>query len=162
MKKKNMAVIGMVVGCLMMVAGAAWAIGYQVTAGSGVVNANGTIRTGALVWVTNISCLGKMNWMEAENRASLFASGQCEVNDDSVRGDWRQPTYEEWLSSRPPASQLKSARSDAYWTRSGGRSGGWQYVSYVYMDGMHYEDNITFNFDNIFNVALVRNVRNGK
>ena len=90
MKRKNMVVIGMVVGCLMMVAGAAWA---------GIVmpgTANGTVKVGNLVLLLDAnSWLGKMNWDAAVSRAKSLASGQCGLTDGSKAGQWRLPTRKE-------------------------------------------------------------------
>ena len=90
MKKKNMAVIGMVVGCLMMVAGAAWA-GVAMPGA-----ANGTFKFGNLVLLLNPnSCLEKMNWDSAVSRAKSLASGQCGLTDGSKAGQWRLATPDE-------------------------------------------------------------------
>ena len=108
-----MAVIGMVVGCLMMVAGAAWAVDMPGAA-------NGTLNAGNLVWLLNPnSCLGKMNWDSAVSRAESLASGQCGLTDGSKAGQWRLPTEDELNGIRHAATLLKLG-DFGYWSSDSG------------------------------------------
>ena len=90
MKRKSMAVIGMVVGCLMMVAGAAWA-----GSGGGHLIENGTYKDGNLVWLKNADCYEKMDWVQATATANNLKSGDCGLTDGSKAGAWRLPTKNE-------------------------------------------------------------------
>ena len=109
MKRKSMVVIGMVVGCLMMFAGAAWA---------GVIpgTPNGTITVGNLVWLKNAGCLGKMNWNDATARAKSLKSGDCGLTDGSKAGDWRLPTIDELVSISAMRLQFSNVQADNYWS----------------------------------------------
>ena len=114
MKKKNMVVIGMVVGCLMLVAGAAWAGGPKET---GTVNTNGTITIGTLVWLKNPNnCTGDMNWGAAMSRAKSLASGQCGLTDGSKAGDWRLPNTEELLYICQNKGLFQNIGNGQYWS----------------------------------------------
>ena len=133
MKKKSMVVIGMVVGCLMMVAGAAWAITKVIP-----VAANGTVTVGNLVWLLNPnSCLGKMNWDSAVSRAESLASGQCGLADGSKAGDWRLPTSDELESIYWNRSQFSHFNSDGYWSSTADNTGR-HYFIFWGGDGAHY------------------------
>ena len=114
MKKKSMAVIGLVVGCLMLVAGAAWANGPKET---GTVNTNGTITIGNLVWLKNPNnCTGDMNWGAAMSRAKSLKSGDCGLTDGSKAGDWRLPTKDELQSIVDSKSPFRNVQNFYYWS----------------------------------------------
>ena len=110
MKKKNMVVIGMVVGCLMMVAGAAWA--GTVMPGS----AYGMIKVGNLVWLKNANCFGAMEWYSAGRAAYNLKSGDCGLYDGSKAGDWRLPTKDELNSIFASKSLFSDVQADVYWS----------------------------------------------
>ena len=114
MKKKNMVVIGMVVGCLMLVAGAAWAGGPKET---GTVNTNGTITIGTLVWLKNPNnCTGDMNWGAAMSRAKSLKSGECGLTDGSKAGDWRLANTEELLYICQNKGLFQNIGNGNYWS----------------------------------------------
>ena len=59
---------------------------------------NGTVTdtvTG-LVWLRQADCFNQRDYAAANNAAALLASGQCGLTDNSVAGDWRLPTVDEW------------------------------------------------------------------
>ena len=124
-----MAVIGMVVGCLMMVAGAAWAGSGNVTAILGVVNANGTVTDGDLVWLKNANCFGDKNWLDATSAAASLKSGSCGLTDGSHAGQWRLPTKDEMLARQKNTQGFTNvALARAYWsgsTYSGDTTSAW-------------------------------------
>ena len=93
MKKKCM-VVGMVVGCFMMVAGTAWAASVQQPPGG----YDGTIPSGGLVWLKNANCFGKQNWDQAMNSVKSLKSGACGLSDGSTAGQWRIPTKDELVN----------------------------------------------------------------
>lgn len=62
--------------------------------GDGTVRDNDT----GLLWLKNASAFGEMNWMDALNAVAELSSGEKGLSDDSVDGDWRLPTKEEWLA----------------------------------------------------------------
>ena len=115
MKRKSIVVIGMVVGCLMMVAGAAWAVDMP-------GRANGTLKVGNLVWLLNPnSCLGKMNWDSAVSRARSLASGQCGLTDGSKAGDWRLSNTEELLYICENKGLFQNIGNGDYWSSDTGK-----------------------------------------
>jgi hypothetical protein len=113
MKKKSMVVIGMVVGCLMMVAGAAWAGSAPVI--PGVPNANGTVTDGGLVWLQNANCFGAQKWDQAMSSARSLKSGSCGLSDGSTAGQWRLPTKDE-LVKRSYNQQGFNKVQSVYWS----------------------------------------------
>ena len=139
MKKKNMVVIGMVVGCLMMVAGAAWAAQANYT---GTVNTNGTITIGTLVWLKNPNnCTGDMNWGAAMSRAKSLASGQCGLTDGSKAGDWRLANTEELLYICHNKGLFQNIGDGDYWSSDAGKN--YNYSLNRYEDGAVL---VSFNF----------------
>ena len=67
---------------------------------------NGKIRDNdtGLIWLKKASCkslygttAGRAQWEIAMTAASVLAHGNCGLTDDSVPGDWRLPTKDEWL-----------------------------------------------------------------
>ena len=114
MKRKSMAVIGMVVGCLMMVAGAAWAFGPLET---GTVNPNGTITIGTLVWLKDPNkCTGNINWDAAMSRAKSLKSGECGLTDGSKAGQWRLPTPDELIFICENKGLFQNIGNGDYWS----------------------------------------------
>ena len=140
MKRKNMVVIGMVVGCLMMVAGAAWA--GEVKPGT----YNGTLKVGNLVWMLNPnSCLGSMNWDTAVSRAKSLASGQCGLFDGSKAGDWRLPTKDELVSIYVSKSQFSNIQTKNWYWSSTTEAGYTGYAWVFVLDGGSiFSDNKTY------------------
>ena len=62
---------------------------------------NGTVTdtvTG-LIWLKDATCLGSAPWAAANDLASSLAHGRCGLTDQSVAGDWRLPTIEEWVAT---------------------------------------------------------------
>ena len=59
---------------------------------------NGTVTdtvTG-LIWLQQVDCISPRDYAAANNAAALLASGRCGLTDNSVAGDWRLPTIDEW------------------------------------------------------------------
>jgi len=52
-----------------------------------------------LVWLKNANCFGLIDWYHALFSAEDLASGQCQLTDGSVVGDWRVPNRNELLST---------------------------------------------------------------
>jgi hypothetical protein len=61
---------------------------------------DGTVRDNntGLIWLKDANAFGEMNWSDALNAAAELSSGEKGLSDDSVDGDWRLPTKEEWLA----------------------------------------------------------------
>jgi hypothetical protein len=61
---------------------------------------DGTIRDNfsGLIWLKNLTGLGRKNWDGAMDLAGALSSGEFGLTDGSVAGDWRLPTKEEWES----------------------------------------------------------------
>jgi len=61
---------------------------------------NGTVKDNltGLLWLKNAACLGPLLWKPAIAAANQLASGQCDLADGSVAGDWRLPNVRELLS----------------------------------------------------------------
>ncbi len=101
-------------------------------------NDDGTItdcRTN-LIWLKNANCSGdRQTWNFAMSFAAELNSGECELIDESVEGDWRLPTKDElqkvgtdppttWDSNYPSVSWTKpnspdpilNVQSDYYWS----------------------------------------------
>ena len=61
-------------------------------------NGDGTVidnRTG-LIWLKNACYFGEKTWKIAMEKVASLAHGKCELSDNSVQGDWRLPTIDEW------------------------------------------------------------------
>jgi hypothetical protein len=90
---------------------------------------DGTVRDedSGLIWLKDAICLelagtdwyGKAQWATANNvAAASLASGTCGLTDESIAGDWRLPTKDEWeafvdLDYEKPAL-CNSAGTDAW------------------------------------------------
>ena len=63
-------------------------------------NGNGTITDNltGLVWLKNADCFGSQTWVQAMTSANSLNSGECDLTDGSVQGDWRLPNTRELLS----------------------------------------------------------------
>lgn len=70
-----------------------WAMMRFSDLGDGTVRDNNSDR----VWLKNANCFfDPMTWVDAMETASALSHGQCGLNDDSLPGDWRLPSKEEW------------------------------------------------------------------
>ena len=62
-----------------------------------IINGDGTVtdnKTG-LIWLRDVSCLGKLTWTSAMEQVAALADGQYELTDHSKAGDWRLPAKNE-------------------------------------------------------------------
>jgi hypothetical protein len=71
-------------------------------------NGDGTVtdcRTD-LIWLKNANCYGQQDWLIAVSYAEELNSGECELSDGSVEGEWRLPTIEELqgIGTDPPVT----------------------------------------------------------
>jgi len=73
-------------------------------------NGNGTMTDNltGLIWLKNANCFGARRWDNALNDANTLNSGECELSDGSVEGDWRLPNINE-LESLVHAGQANTA-----------------------------------------------------
>ncbi|MBA4367904.1 MAG: hypothetical protein C0403_09735 [Desulfobacterium sp.] len=85
---------------------------------------NGTVRDNdtGLIWLKKANAFDEMNWSDAMNAAADLSSGEKGLSDDSVDGDWRLPTKEEWLAFmcqgfEDPA--LVNTNGDGRWSTDG-------------------------------------------
>ncbi len=87
---------------------------------------DGTIRDNktGLIWLKDANCFGTLGWGDADSEASsLEDGGDCDLSDGSSAGDWRLPTYEEWMafmSTVYSTPALVDTVGDAQW--SGGNA----------------------------------------
>jgi hypothetical protein len=75
-----------------------WPVRNEKTPNRFTVNGNGTVtdNDSGLIWLKNADCFGWLNWYDASNAVSNLSSGQCNLTDSSISGDWRMPLQEEW------------------------------------------------------------------
>lgn len=72
-----------------------------------------------LIWLKDANAFGAVSWDDAMDEAAALGDGDYGLTDESVAGDWRVPTKEEWEAfvdrsySEPPVSN--SARN-GQWT----------------------------------------------
>ncbi len=85
---------------------------------------DGTVRDNdtGLIWLKDAGAFVEMNWMDAGNAVAELSSGEKGLSDDSVDGDWRLPTKEEWLAFMcqgfaDPA--LVNTNGDGQWSEEG-------------------------------------------
>jgi Protein of unknown function (DUF1566) len=81
---------------------------------------DGTIRDNetTLIWFKDAYAVGKKNWYDAMDTVANLSSGDYGLSDDSVSGDWRLPTKEEWeLFFHPDYRQppLSNTVGDEQW-----------------------------------------------
>ena len=58
-----------------------------------------TDRLSGRIWLQDSACLGLADWSTANDPSGpvgTLAGGQCGLTDESVAGQWRLPTREEW------------------------------------------------------------------
>jgi type 1 fimbria pilin len=114
MKKKSLLVIAMMIGCLMMVASAAWAGGAPIPISGLNANNNGTVTVNGLVWLKDAGCLGKMRLRDASSRVASLATGQCGLSDKSTAGQWRLPTNDELKTIYLAKGSFSNVQPDVY------------------------------------------------
>ncbi|MFB1495015.1 MAG: DUF1566 domain-containing protein [Thiocapsa sp. C3-sup] len=63
---------------------------------------NGTLTDGVtgLIWLADPSCFSSTSWALGNADAATLGDGACGLTDQSLPGDWRLPTAEEWRLSR--------------------------------------------------------------
>jgi hypothetical protein len=79
-----------------------------------------------LRWLKNPVCYSKYDYYTALSLASSLASGQCDLNDGSVAGDWHLPTIDElrifvdagFRYDTLNAAGFNNIKADAYWSSS--------------------------------------------
>ena len=86
--------------------------------GDGTVRDNDT----GLIWLQDANAFSEMNWSDAMYAAADLSSGEKGLLDDSVDGDWRLPTKEEWETFMcqgfaDPA--LVNTNGDGKWSEEG-------------------------------------------
>jgi hypothetical protein len=60
-------------------------------------NSDGTVTDNltGLIWLKNADCYGLQTWADALTYCNDLASGDCELSDGSIAGDWRLPNIKE-------------------------------------------------------------------
>ena len=63
-------------------------------------NGNGTVTDNltGLIWLRDANCFGTVDWDTALNAAATLNSGECDLGDGSVAGNWRLPNQKELAS----------------------------------------------------------------
>ncbi len=63
-------------------------------------NNNGTVTDNltGLIWLKKANCFFVYSWDDALSAVNELASGDCDLNDGSVAGDWRLPSLKELQS----------------------------------------------------------------
>jgi Protein of unknown function (DUF1566) len=91
-------------------------------------NMDGTITDNLthLIWLQDANCFGTRTWAQALDDANSLNSGQCDLTDGSVEGDWRLPTVRELASLidyeksvgtvLPSPNPFMNFQSDLYWS----------------------------------------------
>ncbi len=91
-------------------------------------SSDGTITDNltGLIWLKNANCGGAKNWADALTFCNNLASGQCDLSDGSVAGEWHLPNIVElkslvnaeetnpsaWLNARG----FTNVQSSDYWS----------------------------------------------
>lgn len=90
-------------------------------------NDDGTVtdnQTG-LIWLKNANCFDRKGWSTAMDLAKRLKSGQCNLRDGSVAGQWRLPSTDEWEAlidknasdpALPSGHPFTGVQSDMYWS----------------------------------------------
>ena len=95
-------------------------------------NNDGTVTDNLtkLVWPKNADCIANVTWYEALIYCNTLHTGLCDLDDNSVQGDWRLPNRNELLSlidinypswgyyPLPEGHPFINVREDYYWTSS--------------------------------------------
>jgi hypothetical protein len=90
-------------------------------------NGNGTVTDNltGLIWMKNAGALGGASWGQALIIANELQSGDADLTDDSVAGDWRLPNLRELQSllsfgtydpALPPGHPFTGVQSFWYWS----------------------------------------------
>jgi len=60
---------------------------------------NGTVSDTAtgLIWLKDAGCFVQQDYASANQQTAALADGSCDLSDGSRPGDWRLPTWQEWL-----------------------------------------------------------------
>jgi len=127
-------------------------------------NGNGTVTDNltGLIWLKNADCFGKQSLQNALSSANNLASGQCDLSDGSVAGNWRLPNISElqslvdYQNSDPaiPATHPFSTVQNYYYWSSDTDVNSIKFAWFVKMsDGSSF----TYGKWNIFHVWPVRN-----
>ncbi|MDD2309385.1 MAG: DUF1566 domain-containing protein [Desulfuromonadaceae bacterium] len=134
--KKSTMVIGMVVVCFMMIAGAAWCENKANIPPNGTLTDTST----GLVWLQNANCFGKKKWNEALSAAASLKSGSCGLSDGSTAGQWRLPTRYELIARQ--RNQQGFTNVQAYYWSSTTYANGTDSAWYGLMGG----DGVSINY----------------
>jgi hypothetical protein len=90
-------------------------------------NGNGTVTDNltGLIWMKNAGVIGQQTWADALGIANNLQSGQYDLTDGSVAGDWRLPNVRELQSlinygsfgpALPVAPPFTDVQSSYYWS----------------------------------------------
>jgi hypothetical protein len=100
--------------------GVAWPNPRFTENGDGTVTDNLT----GLIWLKNANCFGTSNWATALTDCNTLNSGECDLTDSSIEGDWRLPNRFELESlldmsnynpALPSSHPFTGVQSSAYW-----------------------------------------------
>ncbi|MBF0215011.1 MAG: DUF1566 domain-containing protein [Magnetococcales bacterium] len=131
-------------------------------------NGNGTVTDGetGLVLLQNANCFGMKTWDNAMDLVAILAGdGTCGLNDGSMPGDWRLPTYPSQtgtldgelavLYAAKNGSAFSGVQSDHYWS-STARADSTGFPWYIFFgNGSVYSDGKT-------NTGYIWPVRSGQ
>jgi len=101
--------------------GVAWPVPRFTDNGDGTVTDNLT----GLIWLKDADCFGLKTWATALSDANTLNSGECDLSDGSVQGDWRLPNVREMQSlidygssydALPSGHPFYNVQSCSYWT----------------------------------------------
>lgn len=101
--------------------GVAWSVPRFTDNEDGTVTDNLT----GLIWLQNASCGGKKNWDDAVSWCNGLQSGDCDLADGSVSGDWRLPNIKElqslidygnWNPAVPSGHPFSDVEPNHYWS----------------------------------------------
>ncbi len=90
-------------------------------------NGDGTVTDNltGLVWLKNADCFGKKIWTTALSDANTLNSGECDLTDGSLEGDWRLPNvrelhslidYGRWMPALPNPHPFLNVQLSYYWS----------------------------------------------
>ncbi|MCP4577095.1 MAG: DUF1566 domain-containing protein [Deltaproteobacteria bacterium] len=69
-------------------------------------NGTTTDSVTGLIWLTSANCFGQLTYKEAQDQVADLKHGDCGLTDNSLPGDWRLPTKEEWEATVARAQDL--------------------------------------------------------